>query len=159
MVMRFSEFQEEINRMASAATDEARFRFALDTIRLLHQSVKTAITEEMSGPEQALLEQLLNAVYERSFDGLRPKLEALLESMSADSARAQGFHPDIDEVIASIDNLLDYALLQNPQSIARIAISMVNSIDYSIGDQSVDNIMAAQEMRDEYERQKRLLCP
>jgi hypothetical protein len=162
--MTYKEFEQEIIRMAASATDAARFHFALDTIGLLRRSAQAAVLTELTEAERGALAEILADVERGSLDGLRPRLQKLIDSLCRNDVRAIEFHPDITELLCAIDSLLDYANSKNPGCIGRIAISMVNSIDHTIGGDSegysIHDMMAAEQMRSEYARQKGLLvCP
>jgi hypothetical protein len=154
--LRYSEFEKEIRSMATAATHDARLGFARDTIRLLHQSVATAISQELTETEQRLLDRVLAGIQADSFPESRAAFEELDQSTCEDDVRAIELHPDLTELLCVIDNLLAYVVARDPQLIARIAINMVNCIDYAI-DGLPENIMAAPQMQDEFKRQQRLL--
>lgn len=76
--------------------------------------------------------------------------------MCDDDVRAVEFDPDITELLCAIDNLLNYAVARDPQFISKIAINMLNCIDYAVSGLPED-ILVEPTMREEHERQKRLL--
>jgi hypothetical protein len=159
--MTYNHFEREIMHMVASATNASRLRFALDTIGLLGRSAEAAIEAQMSEAERGALAEIMAGVETGSAGGLRPKLEELTNSLCKDEVRAIEFHPDITELLCALDSFLEYADTKDPKLIGRIALNMVNSIDHAIvGDSkgySIDNMMGANEMRNEYERQKALL--
>ena len=156
MVLTYQQYEAELNRMAREATNEARFRFAKETIALLHQSIAEEIAAELTRPEQELLTEILAAIEGDECEKLRSHFKELQESTTADDVRAVEFHPDFAELLCAIDHLIEYQASKDPGRIARIGINLVNSIDWRI-DGLPENILSAPEMLDEYERQKRLL--
>jgi hypothetical protein len=161
--MRYAEFEERIEQIAAAASDEARRRFALDTIGLLHQSAQEPARRELTTEEQRLLSTLLQGVEVRLPDELAGALDELNNSMCLDPVRAIEFHPDITELLCAIDNWIEYRRSGDPRHIARLGINRVNSVDYAIGgdigEYSVNNMRGASEMVAEFQRQQRLLVP
>ncbi len=159
--MRYAEFEAEIKRMAASATDSARLRFALDTIRLLRRKTDAVVKVELTKPERQLVSAMLLAIDRKDYDLAGDQLDQLTKSMCADDVRAIEFHPDVTELMCAIDNLCKYASSHDSQWIARVAINMVNSVDYAVegvcDGYSIDDMMVAKEMSDEYQRQRRLL--
>jgi hypothetical protein len=159
--MTYNEFEQEIMRMAASATEEARIRFARETITLLRSAAAPALATELSASEQELLSEIVAFAERGSAEGLRPKLKQLTDQLCSDEVRAVEFHPDVTELLCAIDNLIAYSEMRDPRCIGRVAINMVNSIDHAIGgdsnEYSIGNMLAAEPMRREYERQKSLL--
>jgi hypothetical protein len=81
--------------------------------------------------------------------------------MTAEDVRAIRFHPDITEWMCAVANWVAYLTSGDPSAVARLAINMVNSIDYAIGgdtdEYSTRNMLGSPMMQAEYERQERLL--
>ena len=154
--LRYSEFEKEIRRMAAPASDAARLGFARDTIRLFRELAAVAIQAELTEAEQRILNCLFTGIEKESFGELRTQFEELHEMMRRDEGRAIDFDPDLIELLCAVDNLLEYAVARDAELIARIAINKVNSIDHALSGLP-DNILAAPEMHEEYERTKRLL--
>lgn len=159
--MTYKEFERRIQGMAAAATDADRLCFSRDTIGLLHSSAHQALSTELTEAEREVLSEILVGVESGALNGLRPKLKALTDSLCSDEVRAIEFHPYITELLCAIDNLLGYSETKDSDYIRRLAVNMVNSIDHAIGGDSaaysINNIMGAEQMRVEHERQKRLL--
>ena len=156
MLLTYQEYEAELKRMAREASNEARLRFAKETIALLHQSVAAETPAELTRHEQELLTEILAAIDGDACEQLRSCFKELEESTTADDVRAVEFHPDFPELLCAIDYLIEYQAGQDPGRIARIRINRVNSIDWRI-DGLPENILSAPEMLAEYERQKRLL--
>ena len=159
--MNYKELDAEIRRLAALASEHSRIRFARDTIQLLHDAARKAISEQLTEAEKIALVMVLTAVENDLYSEAHEQLHALNDSMCKDEVRAIEFHPDLTELLCAIDNLSDYMLGKDPNCIARIAINMVNSIDFAIGgvtpSYSIDNMLGVSEMQQEYERQKRIL--
>ena len=159
--MTYREFEQEIQAMAAAATDAARLRFSRDTIGLLRASAQQALETELTEAEREMLSKILIGVETGVLDGLQHQLKMLTDNLCSDEVRAMEFHPDITELVCGLENLLLYSETKDPNHISRLAINMVNSVDHAIGGESgaysIDNMMGAEEMRNEHERQKRLL--
>lgn len=159
--MKYAEFEQQIRHMVTAASEAARRAFSLDTIGLLYQSAKKAIDKDFTMDERRLLSQLLSGLEIVPTPELKRKLNQLVESQCRDSVRAIGYHRDATELICAIDSWLEYQLTRDPACVARLAICMVNSVDYAIGgdeaEYSVNNMLGSPAMVAEYQRQQRLL--
>jgi hypothetical protein len=159
--MTYRELEEKIMEMAASATDAARLRFARETVGLLRNVADHAIATELTEAEQKMLALILADVASGSMDGLNSKLKQLNDSMCRDEIRAIEFDSDITELLCAIDNLLAYFAASDPEYVGKIGINMVNSIDNAIGGDSesysIHEMMGAEEMRREYERQRTLL--
>jgi hypothetical protein len=159
--VRYSDFEYRIKQMALSSSGTARHQFAFDTIERLCQSAQQAIINELTNVEQCLLAEILLSLETIPAVRVKRKLQELCDSMERDPVRAMEFHCDITELLCAIDNWLDYRSTADPLFIAGLAINMVNSIDHLIGgamgEYSIDNIRGAPQMREEFERQKRLL--
>jgi hypothetical protein len=156
----YYEFEARIKRLVSSASESARFRFAHDTILLLHRSAAALLSEEMTEDDRRLLHDILAKIDIQSTLELKEKLGPLHDAMCV--ARALEAHPDITELLGAIHNWLEYRATRNPHFIERMAVNMVNSLDYYIGGDSgaysTDNILAAAEMREEFHRQEHFLA-
>lgn len=159
--MRYADFEIRIAKMASEASAENRLRFALDSVALLRASAKSAIESELNDTEQHVLIRLLDNLANEPVDRIRPVFRSLDESMTSDPVRAIEFDPSLTDLLCAIEALLDYRETGAPACIEAIAIHRVNSIDYTIGGQSeeysIDNVLGAPEMQQEYRRQEQLL--
>jgi hypothetical protein len=159
--MHYAELEQRIAQMASQASAESRRRFAVDTINLLRQSAQPAIDSEMTQTEQRLLVGLLEGLEDLPVDEMRRTLEALDESMIYDPVRAIEFDQHLTELVCAVERWLAYRETGDPGCIEAIAVCGVNSVDYAISglstEYSIDNMLGAEEMRQEYNRQKRLL--
>lgn len=156
--MRYKDFEKRIKEMVAAASDDARRRFALDTIRLLYESAKAPAKEDLTPIEHELVAELVNGANSRPVDELQTILEQLSQSTSHDEVRAIEIHADIVELMCGIDNWIAYRRAGDPQSIFGLAINRVNSVDFAVGgDSDIENFFAVPEMSAEFERQKNLL--
>ncbi len=156
--MRYKDFEKRIKEMVTAASDDARRRSALDTIRLLYASAKVPATEELTPKEQQLLTELVKCANSLPIEELQPLLERLSKSTSDDEVRAIEIHSDIVELMCAIDNWIAYRRTGDPHSIFGLAINRVNSVDFALGGNTdIENMFAAPEMVDEFERQRILL--
>jgi hypothetical protein len=162
--MNYSEFEKRIEQMTAAASDATRRRFALDTLRMLLASTQAAIKDELTPRERELLTEVLAGIEQPLTTEPAAKLAELDESMGRDEIRAIEFDHDLTELLCAIDNWLHYQRTGDPDFIARVAINMVNSIDHAIVGRDDDysnkgDMLGAEEMRQEFERQQRLLTP
>jgi hypothetical protein len=159
--MRYSDFEKHIHECAATASDSSRRIFALDTLARLHASAADALVAELTPEEYHLAAYLNRNAAHDDPRALTEKLITLDAMMTADPVRAIEFHPDITEWMCALDHWIAYLTSGDSSAIARLAINMVNSIDYAIGgdteEYSGENMLGAPAMRDEYERQRRLL--
>jgi len=159
--MRYTEFEQLIAQMALEATGEGRRSFALDTIAFLRISAAPSIDSELTDAERTPLIHILDSLESEDLDTMRAVFNRLNESMSGDPVRAIEFDPHLTDLLCAVDAWLDYRKTGAPKCIEAIAVHRVNSLDYDISGQaegySIDNMLAAAEMRDEYERQRQML--
>ncbi|MBI2805749.1 MAG: hypothetical protein HYX68_12285 [Planctomycetes bacterium] len=157
--MDYFQFEERIKQLVSSASEAARYRFGRDTIRLLHRAAWDTFWEEFSDEARPLLADILADIDIQSTDELKEKVKRLRNSMEIDP---DDFIPEITDLLNAIDNWLAYRATRNPRFIERIAIDMVNSLDYYIGgdtgEYSTDNMLGAPEMREEFHRQAHFLA-
>ena len=156
----YRELEQMIHRMTASATEAARRAFALDTIARLKDATADAVDQEFTEPERGLLSEIL-ATLEGDPAIVRQKLDTLLELQSEDQVRSIEFRPDVTELLGATYGWLDYRLTSDPAHIARIAINMVNAINYALDEadsaSSVDDMLGPPQMREEHERRQRLL--
>lgn len=130
--MRYAEFEQHIKLMATLASPESCRRFALDSIRLMHESAESTAEQGLTIKERQLLSALVNGVETLPPEELNAVLAELIQSTN-DPVRAEGFHPQLIELLCAIDHWIRYQHSGNPYLIARLAINSVNSVDYAIG--------------------------
>jgi len=159
----YAEFSASIEQMAAAATPEACRNFALDSICLLHESAQRAIDSELLQEELRLLSAVVEGVAHGPTEELLGALVALRKSMGEDPVRAAEFDHAITDLLAALGNWLAYRQSGEPLCVARLAITVVNSVDRVIElgppEYSHDNMLEAPQMAVEYRRQQRLLRP
>lgn len=159
--MKYADFKKAIHELVCSAAEDGRRAFALDTIRLLHESAKSAINSQFTEAEFNQLTKILSRVADGPFDELKRELEDLLNSQCEDPVRAIEFDSVVTELLCAVDHWIDYRLKGNPDSITGVAINMVNHVDYCIGGDgggySIDNMLGAPAMVAEYQRQQTLL--
>lgn len=150
--MDYFQFEARIKRLAFAASEGARFRFAQDTLLLLHRAAAEALAREFTKERRGLLTAILANINVQATS--EPK--ANLEQVSAVE-----FRPYVTDLLSAVGNWLDYRATRNPEFIFRIAVDMVNMLDYHIGGDSgkysTDNMLGAKAMREEYHRQGHFL--
>ena len=160
-MMRYADFEKLIYDMVACATASARRAFALDTIGRLHLAAQSAISDEFMESERLLLAEIVAGIESLPAAELKRKVTELNDIQCQDPVRAIEFNPKTTDFICAIDSWADYRLNNDPAYVARIAISMVNAIDYNIegntAEYSTDNMLGAPEMAAEYRRQRRML--
>jgi hypothetical protein len=146
-------FEARIKRLAFAASEKARFRFAQDTLLLLHRAAAETIARAFTLERQQLVAEILANVNVESTADLKAKLDQL---------GVLGFCPYVTDLLSAIGNWLDYRATRNPEFILRVAVDMVNMLDDHIGGDSgkysTDNMLGAKAMREEYHRQGHFLA-
>lgn len=151
--MDYFQFEARIKRLAFAASEKARFRFAQDTLLLMHRAAAETLAHEFTPERQQVVAEILATVNVESTADLKAKL---------DSLGAVGFCPDVTDLLSAVGNWLDYRATRNPEFIFRIAVDIVNMLDYHIGGDSgkysTDNMLGARAMREEYHRQGHFLA-
>jgi hypothetical protein len=155
------ELEKRVNQLVKRASDESRRRFALETIRLLRQSAASAIQEQLSEGERALLSSVLDHLSDWEPSRLSEVFNEYDRATSDDPIRSIEFDPVLTDLLVSIDEWLNYCRTGNPRHVFSIAIARINTIDYAIGgdreDYSIDNMLGAPEMAAEYERIRQML--
>jgi hypothetical protein len=161
--MRYADFEHRIVRMAASASESARRSFAIDTITRLFAGAAGPLSLQLTPDEHNLAQRLAEGFADGDLQSLKDMLNRLSDSMTLDEVRAIEFDPAITEWMSAIDNWIGYRQSGDPKAIAGVAINLVNAIDYEIEGRaegySIDNILGAQAMRVEYERQQRMLEP
>jgi hypothetical protein len=141
-----------MKRLAFAASERARFRFAQDTLLLLHRAAAESLAGELTPEQHRLATNVLAKVNIESTDDLKAKLAQL---------GGIGDCPYVTDFLSAVGNWLDYRATRNPEFIFRMAVDMVNMLDYHIGGDSgkysTDNMLGAKAMREEYHRQAHFL--
>lgn len=160
-MMRYADFKKLIRSMVACATPSARRAFALDTIGRLHTSAQSAISGEFTESERLLLDEIVAGFESLPAAELKRKVAELKDIQCQDPVRAIEFNPKTTDFICALDSWADYQLTNDSERVARIAISMVNAIDYDLegfaAGYSIDNMLGAPEMAAEHHRQRRML--
>ena len=69
--------------------------------------------------------------------------------------------PSTAELLCAIDSWLNYRDTGRSRFVVHIAVNVVNGVDYALGDDvghySINNMLGAPEMVEEYRRQQRML--
>lgn len=172
--MNYHEFEDRIRRLVASASEKARYQFAQDTIKLLRRSGAETLSELLPQDSQELVNDIITKLDVESTVDLKKKLKRLIsvrvaEHVDGDPSEfdkiepldGHEIHPDITELLCAVDNWLEYRATRNPYFIERIAINMVNSLDYYIGgdsgEYSTDNFLGEPAMREEFHRQEHFL--
>jgi hypothetical protein len=159
--MRYADFDKLIHDMAGSASDSARRAFALDTIVRLHASAERAIREEFTDLERLILSEIVAGLERLPVESLKRKILELSDVQCEDEIRAMEFDPKATDLVSALYDWAEYRITNDPAFIARIAITMVDAIDYEIVGQregySSENVLGAPEMVAEHHRQNRML--
>ena len=130
-----------------------RFRFAQDTLLLLHRAAAGSLAGELTLEQRQLAANIFAKLNIDSTDELKTKLAQL---------GAVGNRPYVTDFLSAVANWLDYRATKNPDFIFRMAVDMVNMLDYHIGGDSsgysTDNMLGAKAMCEEYHRQAHFLA-
>jgi len=147
--------------MAKSAGEPARRQFALETIALLQQAARKTIDGQFDARERSMLAEIMANLEGGSAGDLKVKMRELTDSLGHEEMRGLEIIPDVTDLLMAVDAWLDYRVTGKPKYIARIGICMVNWVDRAIdeegGDCSLDDMLGAPAMREEYARQQRLL--
>jgi len=159
--MRYRELCERMEQMAQAASLEARRHFAYDSLRLLRETAHEPIEQQLTDTERQVLQMLLDAIADRTFAVTGPLFQEICDRTGNDEIRALGLDGSITDLLVGIDYLLTFERTGDPAAIARLASTMVDSVDNAVcgvvEGYSLDDMFAAPAMREEYERQQHLL--
>jgi hypothetical protein len=161
--MIYSEFEKWIKATVVKSSEAARRQFAFETIGSLRRACSDAIRDELTAKEQSMLIEVLAGIERDSTREAVAKLSELDESMGSDPVRAIEFFHGLTELLCAAGNWLEYRRTGDANCIFGIAVNMVNFIDYNIAgrddEYSNGDMLGAVEMRQEYERQQRVLSP
>lgn len=156
----YSEYEEWIKHVASTASEPSRLSFACETIGALQFEARGAIANELTGEERSIIQSIVDGL-EGSAEDMAERLDILESLLYADSSRKVRYIPSLTEFLCSLAHFLDYKKTQNPAYIAAIGLNMINVIDYAVSGQidgySISDILQAEDMCAEIQRQERLL--
>lgn len=155
--MSYVEFENRLWKLISAASMKARYRFAHETLLLLYRRAETKLASEMTDDERKLLANIIaNLDKERVLD-VKEKLRHFDWRMYSQSKHEFEYSLVVAELLEAIENWASYRAGHNPEFIERIGLNLVATIECGRNDPTATDVLAFPGLREEHDRQARLL--